>query len=191
MRIDDWQDYYDTLAIDSFPDDGKIWRPSDEDFDGFESASGFKLPHSYRQFLKVFGPGRLGGFVVDVAAPGYPGTEFFDLASTSRPEIVELNAKHAPPEQCSLFERLIYFGSKSEDHQLAWDPTHSLDPGNNEVMVYEVRDDMSIHPRGTFRELIESTDDWLREAEAKETEKDDPNEVYWLKWTHAAIAASE
>src|SRR5262245_52672134 len=70
MSTGDWSSLYRSLQIKEYPGRRRIRQPTDLDLDKFESSTRFKLPVSYREFIKVFGPGTLGVFF-RIAAPGY------------------------------------------------------------------------------------------------------------------------
>jgi hypothetical protein len=66
-----WTALRRTLSIPDHPHLKPLPKPTDASLDQFEAESGFRLPHSYRSFVKVFGPGVLA-WDYDVRAPGYP-----------------------------------------------------------------------------------------------------------------------
>jgi hypothetical protein len=60
MSQQDWKRLYDSLEIEIAPGTPKGVRPTPATISEYESATGFKLPLDYREFIQVFGPGELG-----------------------------------------------------------------------------------------------------------------------------------
>ena len=153
MQIRDWQEFYDSLIIEINPPEMEIWRPTVADLDAFESETGFKLPQSYREFILVFGPGTMAGSI-QIAAPGYPVEEsLFNLAyrNTWRE-----SPSDWPEEHQDRIGRLFYFGLYSDEQGLGWDPEDVTDSAAPEYSVWEMRDDLTEHPRGrNFRVALE------------------------------------
>ena len=60
MSQQDWKQLYDSLKIELAPGTPKGVRPTPTTISEYESATAFKLPLDYREFIQVFGPGELG-----------------------------------------------------------------------------------------------------------------------------------
>jgi hypothetical protein len=159
MEIHDWGAFYDTLAI-VVGHGQPVPKPTESQLDQFEAVTGLRLPNSYRQFIKVFGPGEFP-CILRIAAPGYPNLNWrADLLSANRsygytPEqIVESGLSS---DQQDRLRRLFYFGLERGRQPLGWDPQDIRDSGASEYGIYRVD---FIHDRvelaaTSFRHLIE------------------------------------
>jgi len=138
LRKDPWQDFADSVEIV----EGRKPVPpaSDEALDDFERRTGFRLPLSYRSFVKRFGPGTLAQRF-DVTAPGYAGESSdvdidelraFFVRVTSDGELEE---SYDDPERA---HRLVIFCHATGEDLFGWDPREVTDPAAHEYAVYEV-----------------------------------------------------
>jgi len=117
--------------------------PGVQALDEFEERSGLKLPESYRQFVLLFGPCRVG-HVENVACPGYP-EEGSPIDLRARDE--ELHAmyfENVPEadlrdqyEDLDHFRRLVNF-AKFEERDWVWDPDDVTDAEAHEYGIYLV-----------------------------------------------------
>lgn len=155
MKIHDWKKFYDSLQIL-----GDVhWRPTVSDLDAFEKQHNFKLPKSYRDFILVFGPGRLFRNLL-IAAPGYPKAgSWCDLGyrnffAREREESI----LDWPPHLRDKIRRLFYFITDDAD-AFAWDPKDVRDASNHEYSIWRRRgEDLTLEFRGeSFKEFVEYT----------------------------------
>src|SRR3712207_3583023 len=70
MTATDWQGLYRSLRILGPAPAPLVGVPTEADLDRFEIAHGFRLPLSYRAFIKVFRPGQLA-YDFTVRGPGF------------------------------------------------------------------------------------------------------------------------
>jgi hypothetical protein len=157
MTIKNWKSFYDSLVIlpNEMPPPGN-WRPTCAELDAFESKHGVKLPKSYRDFIEVFGPGRLGR-AIEITAPAYPKAEsFFELEYRNSRRDDEKWLTDWPEEIRPKIRRFIYFATYSDEFAIAWDPQDVRHPITHEYAIWEQRPDNTLHFRGnTFREFVE------------------------------------
>ena len=157
MAGDDWQDFAGSVEVES----GRkpLPLPGDAALDQFEARTGFRLPDSYRSFIKTFGPGSLA-YRFRITAPGDPKRgprvdldalrdDFVSVTSDG-----ELEESYDDPERA---RRLVLFCLTTGEDFIGWDPREATDPGRHEYAVYEVpRGDDKLHRlAGTFREFVE------------------------------------
>jgi hypothetical protein len=153
-----WQRLYDSLEIHGLPAGSRIKalpRPSDEDLDRYERESGFRLPLSYRAFIKVFGPGELGGDF-RLRAPGYPDDPYADLGRTN----AEIRAGFTEtflsffddPERVS---RMVFFCAPGGGDWIGWDPEDVRDAELREYGIYEIGDEEMEKVADSFPQFIE------------------------------------
>jgi hypothetical protein len=130
-----WEDLYRRLQIIETRGYRPVPKPTADALDRFEAQTGLPLPHSYRDFAVVFGPGELAEFA-RLCAPGYPGDDTIDLYEHNRfthgGEDI-LTDLYGEPERVA---RLIFFGSTVGGEHLGWDPDEVQNPQANEYAVY-------------------------------------------------------
>jgi hypothetical protein len=118
----------------------------------FESATGYKLPRSYKAFAQVFGPGELGGYY-RICIPGDEKCGY-DLAT----EHALASETHSPPdsyEQGELLGRLLYFASTIGGEFVGWDPLDVTDSTGAEYRVYYItRRATAKAVAGSFSEFV-------------------------------------
>jgi hypothetical protein len=159
MDICDWHGFYASLVI--VPGYGHLVpKPTEAQLDQFEAETGLPLPQSYRNFIKVFGPGEFP-CVLLVAAPGYAQLNCrADLLSANRsygytPE--QIADSGLPTDQRDRLLRPFYFGLERGREWLAWDPQDVRDPSAHEYGIYRVdfRQDVVELVATSFRQLVE------------------------------------
>jgi hypothetical protein len=137
----DWQRLYRRLTA-NIP---TAWKNRPRSYPGaeplkaalteFEKAAGFKLPRSYKTFVKVFGPGELGGYF-RICIPG--DQECGDDLATQH-ELVSATFRTADDlEHGDLLNRLLFFASTIGGETVGWDPLDVTDPRGCEYRVYYV-----------------------------------------------------
>jgi hypothetical protein len=153
-----WQRLYDSLEIRELPADSRIKalpKPSDEDLDLYERESGFLLPLSYRAFIKVFGPGELGGDF-RLRAPGYPDDSHADLGRTNaeiRAGLTETFLSFfTDPERVA---RMVFFCAPGGGDWIGWDPEDVRDARLREYGIYEIGDEQMEKVADSFPQFIE------------------------------------
>lgn len=155
MPIRNWHAFYDSLVIE--PVYGEpVPKPTASELDRFEAEAGFRLPRSYREYILVFGPGRL---LTNwhVAMPGYgePRRSHLDTmhANVRPPE--EWIGRY-PPEQRDRVRRGWYFCCDYRDI-VGWDPAEVCDPDAHEYAVYRLPEDGGVvRFAESFREFVEN-----------------------------------
>jgi hypothetical protein len=130
-------------------------RPSDDDLNRYERESGFRLPLSYRAFVKVFGPGELGGDF-RLRAPGYPDHPHADLGRSN----AEIRAG-LTKTFLSLFNdpdrvaRMVFFCAPGGGDWIGWDPEDIRDAELHEYGIYEIGDEEMEKVADSFPQFIE------------------------------------
>jgi hypothetical protein len=132
--------------------DGVTWKTStDADLDAFEAARGFRLPDSYREFAKTFGPCEIGNTgLFFFAAPVYgdrSGMFNLDTHNAEWHEIALENAEDALREDVfydyantDIAVRLVFFGSDVGGAPYGFDPEEVTDTATGECAIYSRRD---------------------------------------------------
>jgi hypothetical protein len=144
-----WDELYRRLDISTRRNGEPIAPPTDAQLDTFEHSAGFRLPPSYREFAKLFGPGTLAG-VYDIATPGGELSSF---------ELERLNTEtqgYLGDDCPAVHERCVYFCDTAGGDCVGWDP-ESRDAGSGEYDIYaRLVDDFSRAPKiaSNFPEFI-------------------------------------
>lgn len=117
---------------------GEIVPVSDRDLDRYESEKGFSLPASFRDFAKVFGPGRLTAIAsVLFAAPGKQEWEWtFDMYQLN--DFIAETPDVEVEEYCldpAFYRNAICFASWG-DGWFVWDRRACLAQTHDELPIY-------------------------------------------------------
>lgn len=175
-----WDSLRDRLGI--VEGDDVVPRPSEPALDRYEAATGFKLPQSYRQFVRTFGPGELGQ-VFTVYSPGYPDSgidlgrmnqAFRKTASFDKRSDADPARSHDDPRRA---RRLVLFAHDIGPDYYGFDPEAVRDAEAHEYGIYAVMhsDPRVVNIAGSFREFIEEYclgDGWVSEV-GHEWDEDD------------------
>lgn len=154
VEIRDWCEFYDSLVIKPMYGE-PIPKPTVAQLDQFEAETGFRLPRGYREYILVFGPGKLFSDW-DIAAPGYGASWRWDLHAmheNMRPE-EQWIGRH-PMEHRDRVRRCRYFCSKYKD-AFGWDPAEVCDSAAAEYAVYRIIEDgRVVRVADSFRAFVE------------------------------------
>lgn len=118
-----------------FPKGESRYRPDEQAIRELEQKAGVRLPKSYCEFMKGFGPGVLGN-VFEISAPGYGRGELFDLWSLSRSvheTKTEADAYSPDPAQ---HDRFLFFARDVAVVFYAWDPNEVTNSDGSEFAIY-------------------------------------------------------
>jgi len=110
---------------------------------GFEKQYNVLLPHSYRAYCEIFGPGEFG-MRFKIAAPGYQGeATTFSLEKLQQMTHVDLEYQlySKDPEQ---HKRGIFFGLDSMGSYYFFDPAETTDEDHHEYAIYKLSSDLEI-----------------------------------------------
>jgi hypothetical protein len=155
MGVQEWRRLYERLTAD-LPADDEPAHPGVDVVDRatkqFESATGHKLPRSYKTFAKVFGPGELGGsFRIWIPGDKECG---YDLATEHR-LAAETHSSADDDEQGALLTRLLFFASTIGGEFVGWNPLDITDPITAEYRVYYVtRNAKAMGVAASFPEFV-------------------------------------
>lgn len=135
-----WEQLTKSLDVRQPPGQA-LSKPTDATLDKFESAHKFKLPPSYREFVKVFGPGEIGGYF-RIYAPGY-GKSGADLGRFVK-EIRELEEvfRDRFRQKVRFIKRMVPFADTLGGDIIVWGPSEITDPSSEYsiYMIFEDRD---------------------------------------------------
>ena len=153
-----WAALKRTLAVPDNPNLKPLAKPTDETLDRYEAETGFRLPHSYRSFIKVFGPGKLA-WDYQIAAPGHPEQGWIvDLAAFNAVPHESLKDKRVLRQfkDPAQVQRLVFFCRPGNGDLVGWDPEDVRDKRWHEYGIYEWgRGDALGFVAGSFTEFIE------------------------------------
>jgi hypothetical protein len=138
QRQDPWERVYERVQVVPRPDRICVPPVTDAELDEAESLLGYRLPHSYRAFMKRFGTGRFNGVGYDL----WPVTRQKPRRLSSvvegtikwREAIATYPYEFANPEWASS---LVYFGSHGP-HYVVGDTADVVDNRAFEYRVYDV-----------------------------------------------------
>lgn len=129
-----WQEVFDELEP-YVPRGREVAAPSPAELDAFETATGFRLPASYRAFLSVFGPGTFGTFHV-IYAPGAPGPRDLGRAQADFAEFAEsLDFVSDVQQQAEPITHMVVFGEDVIPCFYGWDFEDVRDPATHEYAI--------------------------------------------------------
>lgn len=143
MAGDVWDSFAE--AVEVFQPKRPMKRASEKDLDACEKALGFRLPLSYRSFVKRFGAGEVvlqgGPAEWSIWAPGNPKNRFnssLEHRNTRRQTMTPANWEGYVPDPTRAC-RLVYFAdSPLSLNEYGWDPEDVADPDRHECGVYAV-----------------------------------------------------
>jgi hypothetical protein len=148
MADQNWAELFE--SVEHIPPDGdEVPKPTDEVLDRYEHETSFRFPKSYREFIKVFGPGELGEEYV-IRAPGYfrpeksPKEERFNLRTDlgrfnqriREQQIKNDTVKRHFAGDALRVSRLVYFAETSIGELIGWDPLDTRDADLAEYGIY-------------------------------------------------------
>ena len=111
-----------------------------KEIDALETQLGFRLPPSYKAFLRVFGPGGVRSNFFSIAAPSGPWNPNADeMTRTVRKSIDYLGYDFVTEEHARLepISRMIFFCKDFGGNQFGWDPDAPRDSEAGEYAVLE------------------------------------------------------
>jgi len=143
MNIREWEQILSKFRIanaKSFLPPGNPRPVALEDLLLFESATGFKLPESYKNFCQVFGPCALTKpSAFKIATPG-------PITMNTYYNIIKLNTEYKSESvaesirpYCNDWERVeraCFFATDIGTSDYFWDPAEITDRVNNEYAIY-------------------------------------------------------
>ena len=165
-----WEDYCKSIGLLPPLHGLAVSKPADSDLDAFEIRSRFRLPLSYREFVKLLGPGQLAsdfsvrtpGSVQNVANctsnPAYLLVDIdcfnLDLRGDG-PLRSEVIGDYSDPDK--RIGRLIFFADNTAGDLVGWDSLELVEPATLESAIYIVLgEEMSIRPLvNTFFDFID------------------------------------
>lgn len=156
-RIADWERFRHSIHTDMRYGERALRRPSDRVLDAFENRQGWKLPKSYRQYIKVFGAGELFERW-RIAAPGNQSWPYWDLDATNG--ALQLGADqevYFSESDRSILHRLFFFGELSGQDPIGWALCDKTNVKNHEYRIYVRKLDSLQELASSFRSLIESS----------------------------------
>jgi hypothetical protein len=134
VDADSWDAFFSSFRVE-----GRITYPAyaERELDRFEGELGFRLPHSYREFCRTFGPGEIGyPFHCNVAVPGpsewHSYSEISFLGS-------ELGTAYASDLRNAGISRPVLFGSDLSSYAYLWNAERVSSSVEYEFPVYVVR----------------------------------------------------
>jgi SMI1 / KNR4 family (SUKH-1) len=138
-RRKSWEKVYDGIRIIRNPNYLYISPVPESGLDKVEAELGIRLPHSYRAFMKRFGPGEIQGWVS--LRPIVPSRKGLEGTITKR----TIQLRGLFPQQTEWFSNyqwlssLIYFASNFCGDEYAWDPSDITRPRSHESRIYLLR----------------------------------------------------
>jgi hypothetical protein len=124
---------FDRVRVFRLPDRVYAHHVTDEGLDELEARLSFRLPHSYREFMKRFGPSDLVPWVVL-----HPATEDGIVSLTE----LHRGERAANPDDfpnLDFLTRLVYFASSVGGDAYAWDPNDVTCSEPHEYQVYHLQ----------------------------------------------------
>lgn len=162
MSTEEWKSLYETIEVRTEPDCTIAPKPTEQQLDQFELVADFKLPKSYRDFIRVFGAGELA-CEYKIMAPGYlnptgsQGVPVYDLQSfndsTKNQFDTTFLSFFSDPEK---IQRLVYFCATGTGNIIGWDPQDIREARQYDYGIYELgRSETLEFLADSFRAFIE------------------------------------
>jgi hypothetical protein len=157
--INPWERLYDEIRVVRQMDRVYVPPVPDADLDHVEAQLEFRLPHSYRAFMKRFGPGRLLGFwlfPVTSLKTSSKGT-LIDVTRHFREALARYPEENANP---AWRRGLIFFASYGP-YDFAWDSAAVTQTRSHECRVYSLCDEEERQPEAlgdSFWQFVEWVD---------------------------------
>lgn len=126
-----WEQLFDTLKVNRDPKN--YVRPMDAELDELEAQLGSQLPHTYREFMKRFGPGELKGWVNVTRVTDWKKAPGMSLLRETM-EYRRFFATHHPNRR--WLATLVYFASSGGGDSYAWDPAAITSRSSHECRFY-------------------------------------------------------
>jgi hypothetical protein len=204
-----WEGVYDGIRIVRGSNYVCVPPATDAELDKLESQIGSRLPHSYREFMKRFGPGELQGWVR--LTPVTPGRERNPWTVAGRTaELWDLYTKEWDwYSNHQWLSSVVYFASSGGGDEYAWDPAAVTCSRPHECRFYYLRRLGEEHPveaGDSFWKFVEWVEavvrSWSDRAQSAEAEpgisfspdylrdKKRPRRrdvTAWLAWNDGAI----
>jgi len=154
-----WEEFRRSVTI---PGQNRFRPATDASLDAFEKHAKIKLPRSYREFVKVFGPCALGGRGVMIAAPQRKRDKrsWIDLYTLADDMHGICSARPigggVPVVEPERARRLVFFASDGMAKSFGWDPAEVSDASNHEYAVYSRYSDYEPYTRlaSSFEEFV-------------------------------------
>lgn len=156
----DWDEL--RRAVVYSPTRGRL-APGDAKLDAFEARHGFKLPASYRSFVKEFGrcelTPELGSGSWKIAAPGVVAEDDgldLDRLIEEMSEVVEMDAEGIPgqgPRDRELAPRMLFFAMDVGGDYYGWDRGEVTEESGPEYAVY-ARTPTYVRVASTYGEFL-------------------------------------
>lgn len=130
--------------------------PTPEELDAFEAATEFKLPASYRAFIRVFGPGTFSGATVQIYAPGAEYREMGAKQAEFAEHAADLDFLSDRESQAEPITHMIIFAEDVCPRYFGWDVREVRDPAAGEYAIREYDPDYFTCPivANSFPEFI-------------------------------------
>ncbi len=162
-RHEPWESVYQRIQVLPRPNFVRVPPVTDAELDEAESQLGLRLPDSYRDFIKRFGPGDLVGYTL------WPVTRqenrrlgsLIEIAANRREAVASDPEGFANPAWES---GIVYFG-RYGPHEVVWDSTAVVDKRASEYRVYDVCWEEEQEPLAiadSFWQFIEQVEAWSR-----------------------------
>ena len=174
-RRQPWKSVYDGIRIIRNPRDVIVPPATETELDDVEAQLGSKLPHSYREFMKRFGPGELMGWVaLDSLVKHRKGTLSTVSGRTTALRIAYQKHPSLRPNHLWL-GTLVYFASSGGNDQFAWDPAAKTNSRPHDCQFYclpRMREHQPIPAGDAFWKFVE----WV-EADVRSWREPDPDDL--------------
>jgi hypothetical protein len=133
QKREPWEEVYNRIHLYHSPDWIRVPRPSDAELDRVEAQLGSRLPRSYREFLKRFGPGELAHRLrlTPISVTNRPNFTLVEETVENRTFFSTRKAKNK-----DWLERVVYYGCNAGGDFYAWDPNELVNSTDGECPVY-------------------------------------------------------
>lgn len=209
-RRNELENVYDSIRVVRQPEHVYTPPATDVELNEVETQAGSRLPHSFREFMKRFGPGAVQGWacLYPITARRKAGRQWTVTGRTSF--LRDYYRKH-PHLNHEWLANLIYFANDGGGSEFAWDPAAVTNARPHECRFYYLprhTEDRPVSAGDTFAEFVE----WVKARvqswrEPERLEEDGPGVYFclgylrtkkaplkrdvrrWLSWNGSTILA--
>ncbi|WP_171474647.1 SMI1/KNR4 family protein [Frigoriglobus tundricola] len=173
-----WDAVFDRIRVSRNPAWVCVPLATETDLYAIESQLESRLPQSYREFMKRFGPGELMSWIqLDQFSPSITG--FLDVVGHTSDcrKYVEEAGNRFP--NAGWFQQLVYFASSGGGDWYCWDPSAQVPPGYEcpYLCLRHGHEHNPVAAGNTFWEFVTWADADVRSWRYSEPDESPPNGI--------------
>lgn len=190
-RRQPWERVYDRIRVVRNPRFVALPPITDTELDAVEAQLGSRLPFSYREFMRRFGPGELLSWArLNPINPPKKRPDSTVVGRTKAVRKYHLNNKPWKRNE-EWLASLVYFANSCGGDEYAWDPAAVTRAPTNEYRFYylpRMAEDRPVAVGDTLWQFVE----WLKENSHTWTDSEEVEEDgQWIKFWPARLRSKK